>query len=395
MASALRRNEKGIGLAAGTSSFAGKHRRVAVVALVSVLLASCSSIVDPELQAGPPSFNAASPGVSESEDAAGSDLALADGKASDGEVLPSQTAYVPVIKPTPATVAAAGEETGSNAAPDLAAAAAPADASRVVEVPQAAAITVPVRDATFPAATNGAAAGQPVAKRKTFLSSFFGAPPAAAAPVPATESKPLVKLASLETAGTRSVRASVAAVEPSAKSAKRSSLALEGGDNALPGVRQSALFEIKRKSGLDDDSDVDVHEEDDFEIIQVASAGGLARLAPNGLLKQTESVDTACLKPSLVRALKSVEQHYGRKMMITSGYRSPEHNRRARGAKNSLHMYCAAVDVQIKGVSKWELARYVRSMPGRGGVGTYCHTESVHIDVGPERDWNWRCGRRR
>ena len=30
----------------------------------------------------------------------------------------------------------------------------------------------------------------------------------------------------------------------------------------------------------------------------------------------------------------------------------------------------------------------------RGGVGTYCHTDSVHVDVGPERDWNWRCRRR-
>ena len=38
-------------------------------------------------------------------------------------------------------------------------------------------------------------------------------------------------------------------------------------------------------------------------------------------------------------------------------------------------MYCAAADVQVPGVSKWELANYVRSMPGRGGVGTYCHTE--------------------
>ena len=53
-------------------------------------------------------------------------------------------------------------------------------------------------------------------------------------------------------------------------------------------------------------------------------------------------------------------------------------------------MYCAAADVQLPGVSKWELAKYVRAMPGRGGVGTYCH-QSIHIDVGPERDWNWKC----
>lgn len=377
---------------------AGKRRRrVAIVGLLSVLLSSCSSIVDPDLQAGPPSYNAASAPGSEPSDGVGTDLALADG-ASDGEALPSQTAYVPLTKPTPATVAAAGEEIASDVTPDLAATASPREASQVVSGTQAAggtaSTTVPVRDASFPAATAVAVDAQPSPRKKTFLSSFFGAVPAAAVPAPVAETKPLVKLASIETAANRPVRASVASVEPSVKSAKRSSLALEGGDNALPGVRQSALFEIKRKSGLDDDSDVDVHEADDFEIIQVASAGGMARLAPNGLLKQTESVDTACLKPSLVRALKAVEQHYGRKMMITSGYRSPERNRRARGAKNSLHMYCAAVDVQIKGVSKWELASYVRSMPGRGGVGTYCHTDSVHIDVGPERDWNWRCGRR-
>ncbi len=139
-------------------------------------------------------------------------------------------------------------------------------------------------------------------------------------------------------------------------------------------MRQTALFEIKRKSGLDDESDVDLQRGRGRRPYQVASAAGLARLAPNGLLKQNESVDVACLKPSLVRVLKTVEGHYGRKMVVTSGYRSPAHNRRANGAKNSLHMYCAAADIQVPGVSKWELANYIRTMPGRGGVGTYCHT---------------------
>ena len=124
-------------------------------------------------------------------------------------------------------------------------------------------------------------------------------------------------------------------------------------------------------------------------------APGLARLAPNGLMIQTGRVDVGCLKPSLVRVLKSIESHYGEKVVVTSGYRSPPHNARARGARNSLHMYCAAADIQVEGIGKWELAQYVRSMPGRGGVGTYCHTKSVHIDVGPERDWNWRCRRRK
>jgi uncharacterized protein YcbK (DUF882 family) len=224
-------------------------------------------------------------------------------------------------------------------------------------------------------------------KKKGFLASLFGASPAAAAPAPAAlrnADKPAVKPV-----------ITLASVESPAKPLMASAGAGHAfGDDALPGVRQTALFEITRKSGLDDDSDVDLNE-DEGGLYQVASAAGLARLAPNGLLKQTEGVDVACLKPSLVRVLKTIESHYGKKMIVTSGYRDPSRNRRARGAKNSLHMYCAAADIQIPGVDKWELANYARSMSGRGGVGTYCHTDSVHVDVGPERDWNWRCRRRK
>nr|WP_245581975.1 YcbK family protein [Phyllobacterium phragmitis] len=166
-------------------------------------------------------------------------------------------------------------------------------------------------------------------------------------------------------------------------------------NDALPGVRENAGFEIKRRAKLDDDSDIDAHEEDDSFPVQLASAGGLARLAPNGLKVQRETVDVACLKPQLVALLKTVERHFGRSVMVTSGYRSPSRNRAVNGARRSLHMMCAAADIQIDGVSKREIARYVRSMPGRGGVGTYCHTKSVHLDIGPERDWNWRCVRRK
>ena len=226
----------------------------------------------------------------------------------------------------------------------------------------------------------------PPPKKRSLFASLFGSTPAQAAPLvaPDPQPKPMIQLASAEPAS-----------KPEVQTAS-----LTGGDdqedlNPLPGVRQTALFEIKRKSGIDDDSDVDLHEDEEPSPIRIASAAGLARLAPNGLLTQTDRVDVACLKPSLVRVLKTVEQHYGRKIVVTSGYRSPSHNRRARGAKNSLHMYCAAADIQVPGVGKWELASYFRTMPGRGGVGTYCHTESVHVDVGPERDWNWRCRRRK
>lgn len=156
-----------------------------------------------------------------------------------------------------------------------------------------------------------------------------------------------------------------------------------GGQDGLPGVSLAALFGLSNNGAKGS------------RVIEVASAAGLARLAPNGLHTQTDKVEVACLKPQLVRMLKSVERHYGRPVVVTSGFRSPRHNRRIGGASGSRHTSCEAADIQIDGVSKWQLAKYLRSMPGRGGVGTYCHTESVHIDIGNTRDWNWRCRRRK
>ncbi len=154
-------------------------------------------------------------------------------------------------------------------------------------------------------------------------------------------------------------------------------------DNALPGVRLGSLFGIN----TGDESIAD-------EPVRVASAAGLARLAPNGLRAQHDKVEMACFKPQLVHLLDRVRRHYGREIIVTSGYRSPRHNRSAGGARGSRHTTCEAADIQVPGVSKWDLAKYLRTVRGRGGVGTYCHTQSVHIDTGSKRDWNWRCRRR-
>ncbi|WP_428428617.1 YcbK family protein [Pararhizobium sp.] len=159
------------------------------------------------------------------------------------------------------------------------------------------------------------------------------------------------------------------------------------GFTALPGVRTTSMYATVDDSqpGHDDDSPA----------VEMASLSGLARLAPNGLVLQTEKVETGCFQPDLLQVLKVIETHYGRKIMVTSGLRDLKHNASAGGRKHSLHTTCEAADIQVPGVSKWELADYLRTIPGRGGVGTYCHTESVHIDTGESRDWNWRCRRRK
>lgn len=402
-------------------SLAKGERRAIVAALCSVLLASCTSAGDQTMSVGMPGYNASASNISAA--ATGKPVMTADSSsqtateqttvmtASD-TALPEKVAYVPMAKPQaafPLTTPAGAETIVGQTPQALQQPVQTAQQTDPVAQKIAAAdtaVTTP-KPAAAPAMNNpvyvtaGEAPQAEAPKKKGFLASMFGATPASATPAPlvntrsgeqpaaqakpATAAKPIITLASADS------------------TAKPIQLASTGdeaghitGGDALPGVRQTALFEIKRKSGLDDESDVDLNE-DEGPIggsYQVASAAGMARLAPNGLLKQNETVDVACLKPSLVRVLKTIEGHYGRKMVVTSGYRDPARNRRANGAKNSLHMYCAAADIQVPGVSKWELASYIRTMPGRGGVGTYCHTESVHVDVGPERDWNWRCRRR-
>jgi uncharacterized protein YcbK (DUF882 family) len=162
-------------------------------------------------------------------------------------------------------------------------------------------------------------------------------------------------------------------------------------DDTLPGVNTNAMFPTTT-SGDDED-----HDEDDQPegLMQLASLPSMTRVAPNGLYLQTDKVDVACLRPELVSMIRLVEDHYKRPAIITSGFRDPRRNRRAGGVRHSLHTMCAAADIQVQGVSKWQLADFLRSIPGRGGVGTYCHTESVHIDIGGERDWNWRCRRKK
>ncbi|WP_246591073.1 YcbK family protein [Aminobacter anthyllidis] len=398
-------------MTSGRLRFADRRCGVALTVLVSLLSVSCSSTGEPNFDLTNPAANAATTTettTTQSAAAAGAPtVAQATMSPAGDTALPDQVGYVPLVKPgaeNAAEVVIASAEQPQQPA-TAAAAEQPTTEAEAAQTAEAKTAKPPAQQDTGFILTNGPAAEPEAPKKKGLFASLFGSSSAKAAPAPAEQkAKPLIAM------GDEASDAKPKAAEEKAKpiitlaSAKAETKPVElaslggssGGDSnwALPGVRTTDLFEIKRKSGLNDDSDVDLHEDEDPGL-ELASAAGMARLAPNGLLKQTESVDVACLKPSLVRILKAAEQHYGKKMIVTSGYRNPERNRRARGAKNSQHMYCAAADIQIPGVGKWELASYLRAMPGRGGVGTYCHTNSVHIDVGPERDWNWRCGRRR
>lgn len=109
------------------------------------------------------------------------------------------------------------------------------------------------------------------------------------------------------------------------------------------------------------------------------------------LIDGNEQMDCIVKNAKLMRIMDKVHKHYGKELRIESAYRSSKYNRKVSGAKNSAHMRCNAVDFEIIGVDKFALAKYLRTIKGVGGVGTYCSSNPVHIDVERKRSWHWDC----
>lgn len=100
----------------------------------------------------------------------------------------------------------------------------------------------------------------------------------------------------------------------------------------------------------------------------------------------------AGLDPELLTLIAALEAQFHAKPVIVSGCRSTAHNAAVGGARRSFHLSCAAADIMIPGVSPDTVRAFALTMPGRGGVGTYCGLSILHIDVGPVRQWHYGCG---
>lgn len=161
-------------------------------------------------------------------------------------------------------------------------------------------------------------------------------------------------------------------------------------NDELPGVRPNGGIVIKHRSSAYDDTDIDANEFDDTHSFNLAAIGGFGRNLPHGLRLARADVQVTCLKPQLMSMLQTIQRHFNTPVIITSGYRSPLYNKKVNGSNHSMHMSCAAADIILPGINKNSVAKFVRNLPKRGGVGTYCH-QAIHVDVGPKRDWNWSC----
>ena len=115
------------------------------------------------------------------------------------------------------------------------------------------------------------------------------------------------------------------------------------------------------------------------------------QLEKNFSLKEFECKDgTAvpeeymCNVEELARNLQILREHIQRPIIVISGYRSPEYNKRCGGAKRSQHLLAKAADIVIPGIDPLEIRNIIIKLIKEekmqpGGVGLY--STFTHYDI--------------
>lgn len=88
------------------------------------------------------------------------------------------------------------------------------------------------------------------------------------------------------------------------------------------------------------------------------------------------------LAPEILTVLENLRSALnGKPIIVTSGYRCPEHNRNVGGSADSDHLHGWAVDIVVEGMEPAELKRLVTPYLHEGRLGTYTDKKCLHIGV--------------
>ena len=88
--------------------------------------------------------------------------------------------------------------------------------------------------------------------------------------------------------------------------------------------------------------------------------------------------DVVKIDSDLIIKLQALRDIIGKPIVINSGYRTTEYNKRIKGAPRSQHIYGKAADIAISGVSPEEVAKQAEAL-GFLGIGLYdwgCHVDT-------------------
>jgi uncharacterized protein YcbK (DUF882 family) len=86
----------------------------------------------------------------------------------------------------------------------------------------------------------------------------------------------------------------------------------------------------------------------------------------------------------LAKNLQVLRDEVKKSIQITSGYRSPEHNAKVKGAKNSQHITGMAADIKVAGMTPKQVAEVIERLIAEkkmkeGGIGIY--KTWLHYDI--------------
>lgn len=116
-------------------------------------------------------------------------------------------------------------------------------------------------------------------------------------------------------------------------------------------------------------------------------AEGHVKVSRNFTVSEFASKDgsrVVIINHKLPEYLQKARDHFGKPMIITSGYRTTAHNIKVGGVSNSQHVFGNAADVYIPGVSVLDLYNYFCEIAGNScGIGIY--NTFVHFDVRPTK----------
>ena len=171
----------------------------------------------------------------------------------------------------------------------------------------------------------------------------------------------------------------------SCMSCAAAALALPSAAHAIPSPppRPYRLNLLNAKTG---ESFSGIYRDDQGPILQVMEELSL-------FLRDLHSGDKIGIDVEVLDFLSGVMQTVGEtKATILSAYRTPETNamlakKGYKPAGNSLHLYGRALDVHF-GNKLADAMKAARAMQ-RGGVGWYPHSDYMHIDTGPVRNWDF------
>lgn len=83
-----------------------------------------------------------------------------------------------------------------------------------------------------------------------------------------------------------------------------------------------------------------------------------------GITDETDISIKENIKKLVVNVMEKIQAEYGMSIFITSGYRTPEHNKKVGGVANSQHIYGEACDFTGKDFKR--LLRIINEMDNKG-----------------------------